>query len=368
MGAAVPIVSAGVSVLGGLSQASQAKQQAKAQSKAIANQNEIEQLNARLQLVGLKQQQALASVQDELQTAAEKQAYLARLAAIDQQELINQGALAEATLQNTTDSALAAAKQMDTETQALVQATDATSSIGRELTAALRESGGELSGLFEALSKQPEAKRSEFYSSLLDLAASAGGTNEALALLNESTDTREVGRVARATESASTQQATAKASAAALRGSVEANRSALEAQAAVGGQDARYQSSLQALDIQASRKVADAAFASERLSTEGAYKAGTLARGVEQRARTTTAAASEEVLTRGAALSQATAQAQASSIRSPGFFDYLGILGGGAVQYVNSGGSLGFLQRRQPTPIQRGVDVLGDKSNLRNIG
>jgi hypothetical protein len=365
MGAVAPIVGAGLSVVGGLAQAGQARAQANAQKKAIESQAQVEQLNSRLQLLNLNQQAALADVQSQLQSASEKQAYLGRLAAIDQQETYNSMALASAGLQARTQEQLAGAQQNQATVEALAAETGAKATIGRELVQALQNSGQEQSALVERMSKMDESQRRGFISSLLDLAASAGGTNEALKLLGESTSSSTAGQVARAEERQQLGASLAEQSAAALRASAEATRAGTQAQAALSSGDARFQAQQQLLDVQTSGRVADAAFASERTATEAAYSASGLSRGVEDAARAATTAASKEVLERGASLSQATAQAQLAGVRSPGFFDYVGILGGGASTYLSMGGSTSFLQRQpSSSAIRRGTDYTNALGNV----
>jgi hypothetical protein len=367
MGAVAPIVGAGLSVVGGLSQASQQRQQANAQKKAIAAQAEVEQLNSRLQLLNLNQQQALAEVQSELQSAAEKQAYVGRLAAIDQQETYNSMALAQAGLQANVQEQLAGAQANQANVDSLQQLVGAEAGIGRELVQAIANSGQEQAGLVERMQKMNTNQRQGFISSLLDLAASSGGTNEALRLLSESTTTADSGQVARATEKQGLSQTLAEDSSTALRASAEATRAGTVAQANLQAGDSRFAARQQALDVQTSGEVAKQAFASERLATEGAYAASGLARGVEDSARRASVRANKEVLERGATLSQATASAQMQGVRSPGFFDYVGVLGGGATTYLNMGGSLGFLQNnRRPSSsaIRRGTDATNVNYNI----
>lgn len=360
-----PIVGAGVSVVGGLAQAGNQRQQAAAQRKAIEAQAQVEQLNSRLQLLNLNQQQALANVQQELQAAAEKQAYVGRLAAIEQQELTNSQALSQAGLQARTQEQLAVANQSQANVDSLQQLVGAEANIGRELVQAIAGSGQEQSALLKQFASMSENDRSAYLSNLLDLAASAGGTNEALRLLNESTSSNAVGQVARAEEAGAQKQQLAQDSATALRASAEATRSGTLAQANLQALDSTYSARQQALDVQTSGEVAKQAFASERTATNAAYQASGLARGVESSARDANVAASREVLERGASLNQATASAQMSAVRSPGFFDYVGILGGGASTYLNMGGSLGFLQPRSGSnAIRRGTDVTNLNSNV----
>lgn len=365
MGAVAPVVGAGLSVVGGLAQAGNQRQQAAAQKKAIEAQAQVEQLNSRLQLISISQQQAVAEVQSQLQSAAEKQAYIGRLAAIDQQELTNAQALAQAGLQARTQEQLAGAQQAQANVESLQALVGAEANIGRELVQAISGSGQEQQALVEAFGKMDTSSRQAYLSNLLDLAASAGGTNEALRLLSETSATSASGLVARAEEAGALKQQQAKDSATALRASAEATRASTLAQAGLQSADATYAARQQALDVQTSGEVAAQAFASERLATNAAYSASGLAREVETSARNASVAANKEVLERGATLSQATASAQLQGIRSPGFFDYVSTLGGGASTYLNMGGSLGFLQQQpKSSAIRRGVDVVNMSNNL----
>lgn len=369
MGAAAPIVGAGLSVVGGLTQANSQRRQADAQKKAIQAQAEVEQLNSRLQLLNINQQQQLAEVQSQLQSAAEKQAYIGRLAAIEQQETYNAMQLSQAGLQARTQEQLAGAQQAEANVQSLQQLVGAEGQIGRELVQAIASSGTDQANLLKRMQEMPDNARASYIANLMDLAASAGGANEALRLLGESTTTTTAGQVSRASEMQGTQAQLAKDSATALRASAEATRAGTLAQAGLQNADATFAARQQALDVQTSGKVASAAFASERTATEAAYQASGLARGVEDSARNASVAVNREVLERGATLSAATAQAQASAVRSPGFFDYVGILGGGATTYMNMGGTgnFGFLnQRSSPSSsaIRKGTDVTNYNYNI----
>lgn len=365
MGAVAPVVGAGMSVVGGLTNANSQRQQANAQKKAIEAQAQVEQLNSRLQLINLNQQQALANVQSELQSAAEKQAYIGRLAAIDQQELMNSQALAQAGLQAQTQASLAVAGRSQADVESLQALVGTEAGIGRELVQALEGSGQEQATVLKQFASMSESDRSAYLSNLLDLAASAGGSNEALRLLNESTSNASVGKAARAEESGALKQQLARDSATALRASAEATRAGTLANANLQALDSTYAANQQALDVQTSGEVAKQAFATERLATNSAYAASGLARNVETSARQASTNASREVLERGASLSQATAQAQVAGVRSPGFFDYVGVLGGGATTYLNMGGSLGFLQPQpRSSAIRRGTDVTNLSSNI----
>jgi len=271
----------------------------------------------------------------------------------------------QAGLQARTQEQLAVAGQNQADVESLQALVGAEANVGRELVQAISGSGQEQAALVQQFAAMSESDRSAYLSNLLDLAASAGGTNEALRLLNESSSSAASGKVARAEEAGVLKQQLAQDSATALRASAEATRAGTLANAGLQALDSSFAAKQQALDVQTSGEVAKQAFQSERLATNAAYQASGLARGVETSARSASAAANQEVLERGASLSAATAQAQLAGVRSPGFFDYVGVLGGGATTYLNMGGSLGFLQKQPSSAaIRRGTDVTNLSNNL----
>lgn len=332
---ATAALGAGLSVIGGLGNASAASKSAAAQKKAIENQNQVDQLNSQLQLLQLKQQRSISQLQNTTATAAETQAYLARLGQLDLQETSNQIALAEAKQAAATQEATAAASYMGKEAQSLSESVGQRQQTNQALVQAIGASSEEQRQVIDALREMPEAKRASTIASLMDAAATGGGSNDALAMLTSLVD-QGSGKVLRAEQAGQQKTALANQSAAAQNSQIEANRQATVAGAGLEAADATYGARAAALDAQTSEKVAANAFASERLSTTGAYNASQLARGVEQQAQSLQLNANEEVLTKGAQLSNATAAAQAGAVKSPGFFDYLSIGANAYTTYTNS--------------------------------
>lgn len=339
---ATAAIGAGLSVIGGLGNASAASKSAAAQKKAIENQNQVDQLNSQLQLMQLKQQRAISQLQNTTATAAETQAYLARLGQLDLQETSNQIALAEAKQAASTQESLAASKQMGAESQALSESVGQRASTNQALVQAIGASSEEQRQVIDALRDMPEAKRASTIASLMDAAAGSGGSNDALAMLTSLVD-QGSGKVLRAEEAGQQKQALAAQSANAQNSQIEANRQAVVAGAGLEATDATYSARAAALDAQTSGRVAEQAFASERLSTSGAYSASQLARGVEQQGQSLQLDANEEVLNKGAQLSASTAAAQAGAVKSPGFFDYLTIGANAYTTYTNSKSKSNFM-------------------------
>jgi hypothetical protein len=322
---ATAAIGAGLSVVSGLGNASAAKKSADAQKKAIANQNKVDQLNSQLQLLQIKQQRELSRLQDATVTAAETQAFQARLGQLNLQETSNQIALAEAANSTRTQEQLAVAKQQGAETSSLSDAVGQRQQINVALASAIGASADEQKQVIDNLRNMPERDRARAIASIMDVVATGGGENAALAMLTELTGDGGMANVARAEEAGNQKVALANASANATSAQVEANRQATNAGAGLEATDATYAARTAALDAQASKEVADQSFASERLSTTGAYNASQLARGVEASARELSLDASEETTSTGAAIANSTAAAQAGAVRSPGFFDYMAI-------------------------------------------
>ena len=343
---ATAAIGTGLSVISGLGAASEKNAQAKAQKKAIENQAQIDQLNSQLQLLSLQSQQQVNQVQQQLQSAAESQAFLSRQAQLNVAESQNQLALQQAASQADTQGKLATVQQGDALTKALSQSVEQQGNIANTLTQAIQASSGEQQNVLKQLQAMPERQRASAISSLLDAAASGGGTNQALRALTEVLDGGEVGQVAQATERGANAQLLARNSADAASSEVNANRFALEGQANLQLNDATYQSRTAALDVQTAGQVAGASFASQRTATEGAYNAGLLSRSVSNSAADASFAANKEVLQRGAKLSADTAALQSQAVRGSSFFDYLNVGAGAYSTFTNLGGS--FLSTSKP--------------------
>jgi hypothetical protein len=362
-------VGAGLSVIGGISGANQQAKASAAQKKAIQNQSRIDQLNSQLQLLSLRNSKSVDELQDTLRTSAENQAYLARLGQIDLAETQQQTAIQAALGEAEAERKFAAASESEAVTQALLSATEERSRTGAALTQALGASSEEQQAVLSRLQKMPEQQRAATIQSLLDVAASSGGSNEALKLLADLTDSGVVGQAqaARAEEQQSALATQARASAAALEQQTAANQKAAATKAGVDSLGRQFAANTATLDAQTTSRVGDASFQTERLTTTGAKFASDLSGGVERTARSANYAANEDVLKQGAKISADTTAAQLSAVRSPGFFDYLAVGANAYSTYTGLGGktNLGFLggSRGSSSSIRRGSDYGSIQNN-----
>jgi hypothetical protein len=367
---ATAAVGAGMSLIGGISGANQAAKSSAAQKKAITNQARIDQLNSQLQLLSLRNSRSVDELQDTLRTTAENQAYLARLGQIDLAETQQQTQLQAALGQADSERKFAAASEAEATTAALTEATSERSRTGQALTQALGASAEEQQAVLSRLQKMPEQQRAATIQSLLDVAASSGGSNEALRMLADLTDTGVVGEAeaARAAEQQSVLATSARASAAALDAQTTANEKAAVSKAGVDRLGRTFAANTSTLDAQTTAAVGDASFQTERLATTGAKAAGDLASGVERTARGANYSANEDVLKQGARISADTTSAQLNAVRSPGFFDYMAVGANAYSTYTGLGGktNLGFLSNRRSgsSSIRTGSDYGSIPSNV----
>jgi hypothetical protein len=302
-------------------------------------------------LLSLQNSRSLDKLNDELRTSSENMAFLATQAQISNTETAQATALSSASSELRVEGALAASDSQSEQTQALLRGTEERSSINQALVQAVGASSQEQQEVLSQLQKMPEQQRAATISSLLDAAASSGGTNEALKMLASLSGTGEVAvaKAARAEESQAQKAALARESAQASTNLSTATEGTATTTAKLRESGRANQVALGNLDVDTTRRVGEQSFASQRLSTSGAKAASDLASGVERSARSTQYNANEEVLKRGATLSAATASAQAGAIRSPGFFDYLSVGANAASSYSSLGGNFGFLSKRPAT-------------------
>jgi hypothetical protein len=312
-------------------------------------------------LLSLQNSRSLDKLNDELRASSENLAYLATQAQISNQETAQAIALDSAESELRVEGALAASDSQGQQTQALLRGTEERSSINNALVQAVGASSEEQQGVLSQLQKMPEQQRASTIASLLDAAASSGGTNAALKMLADlsNTGTTALAQAARAEESQAAKAQAARASASASTNLSLATEGAATTQAQLNQASRENQVALGNLDAATTRRVGEQSFASQRLSTSGAKAASDLASGVERSARSTQLAANEEVLKKGASLSAATASAQAGAVKSPGFFDYLSVGANAVSTYSNQGGNFGFLSRPsspRSSAIRQGSD------------
>jgi hypothetical protein len=363
---AVSAIGAGLSVVSGISQLGAQQKQAKAQRQMLDKQDAYNKLQAQLQLFQLQNTRKLDELNDVLVDAASKQAYMQTDAGLKIQEQMNAFAASNAMFSGQVQQQQAAVGEKQAQMDAATQKTDAALRAGAEaielMSGASSEELSAASATLESLMKGGD--RQNAIAQLLDVAASSGGVNQALALLSESDAF--AGNAAEA-KLARGGQLTADMVSKGLSAS-EASKRAVGAQADVGlagaglaAETQRFEGRATELDADYARRVAELGFSGQRQANEANYKIGLMQSGIERSSRYLMGKANEEALNQGQALQSDIVAAQRSTIRSPGLFDYLGV-GFGAYNTYNQ---LSYVPpslnrsvaRSGSSVIRQGVDV-----------
>ena len=270
MGAAVPIIGAGVSLIGGVAQANARNQEAAAQRAAIANQNAIDQLNAQLSLNQLKLNQQLMTMSRANEDLLGQQQLLNR----ENQRGLQQ---AQANLQYGLAEAQNAASQVLTEAQANQQIVD----LETQKSQAKQQIAGQLAQAFSGITEQQQQTiagalqrmspndRTNAIKTLMNIATD-DGENLALQLLLEPTSAG-MGEVERSVEAAAKARGLATEQADANQALVNADIGSKQLQTRLQNLTSQNQLQLEADDIAASRTVNNAGFASDKSATDFAY-------------------------------------------------------------------------------------------------
>jgi hypothetical protein len=356
-------VGAGISVVGGLANASAKRKQQQAQKAAIASQAKMDTLNSELQLMSLTNQLAIDKRQSLLNQAVEDEAYLNRQFQLDATQLQNTTALEDARIQAQAMEKGAGLQQEATSIGALQQQTNQDSQISQTLASSIGASTQETEAALKGLAALPERQRQQTISRLMDLAATDDGQNLALEMLAELQEQGSVGTVARANEFGDVSIEQADAVANAGKDQSAATRALTDTGSVLQADSQRYQSATSLLDQSTARTTNAAASEAERIATEASYNASQANRSLESATRDAQYAAQQDLLKQGAALSASSSAAQAKAVGSTGFLDYLGVAAQGASTYNSLGGSFDFLKGRQ---VGGSKGVLTDVTNVNN--
>lgn len=367
MGAAVPIIGAGVSLIGGVAQANQRNQEAAAQRSLIANQNAIDQLNAQLSLNQLKLNQQMMTMSRANEDLLSSQQMLNR----ENQRGLQQ---AQVNLQYGLAEAQNAASKVLTEAQASQQLTDLETSKAQ----AKQQIAGQLAQAFASTTEQQQQtiasalqrmspnEKTNAIKTLMSI-ATEDGENLALQMLLEPMNVG-TGEVDRAVEAGAKANVMAEQQADASQALVDADVGGKQLQTKLQNLTAQNQLQLESGDINASRTVNNAGFASDKVATDYAFALDKSTKSVERMAQDESIASQRYVLSQGAQLSNANAQLQIQNTRGNGFLDYVGAGMNAFTTYRGLGGSMGFLSggSRQPqqSVIRRGVDVTNSYGNF----
>ena len=330
-------VSAGVAVAGGLLSLNQKQKEAKQQRQLLEKQEAAQRMQADLQLFGLLQQRQVDSLNDMVTDAAQKQSYLQTQASLRaqemQQELANNQAKFAAEVQRISGDATSTQKQM----QAEGDRSNARLQAGAQAVQALTEASGEEQALVSSVLKQLQSKGSNSNSiaALLDYAASAGGVNEALAMLSGGTGregTEAAAELSRSNQLTNSKSELAKAAAKAGVDLADLQYTISNANTEIERAGTNYSANAANTDAQASYAVNQAGLSAARSANESNYGILNSSNAVQRQSRYLNSLANEQALKQGTAINSEILALQKNNISSPGFFDYvnLGVQGYGA--------------------------------------
>jgi hypothetical protein len=331
---------AGVSVVSGLVGFSQQQKSANAQKQALRSQQEEQALQAQLQLLALENSRLSSGLQDFLDDATRKLAYQQTTTQLTAQQAQNDIAVSNATF----DASVQRIMSDVTQANANLETTEATNQANLQAEA---DSIGVQQGVVEADNQLMQAlgesfggvgNRQNSIAALLNAASATGGVNEALALLLD-TDSAEIQRLIGAEERQQQLGEQTNSLAAGTERATIADNNARANSANLSNQltatATNYESDKLRQDALYSQQIANAGFQSQRAALEGGNNIGILADRSSRVSRDYLRAANTEAVKRGAKLSDNILKAQADQVRTPGFFDLLGVAGQGYSTYTN---------------------------------
>lgn len=340
MGAAVAV---GASVASGVIGLSEKNRQAKAQKQVIDAEQASRRMQADLQLFSLQQQKMVDNMNDIVTEAANTQAFMSTQQQLASQELLNtintQQALLGADVQRASGQATAMQQEMD----ATKQQSDARLAIGAQALEQFAGASGEEQQLVNSVLQQMQSgnANANTIAQLLDFAASSGGVNEALQLLSggEANAAERAGSaIDRASQLTGERKRLSDAAAKAGLTLADVERMMSNANTQIGLTGSNYQANMSELDARTAGAVNAEGFQAARVANDAQYSILNSSTKVQQQSRYLNNLANEYALQQGQELSNATLEAQRSSIRSPGFFDYAGVGLQGYNTYKSLGG------------------------------
>lgn len=326
MGAAV---STGVAVAGGLLSLNSKQKEAKRQKQMMDKQEAAQRMQADLQMFSLLQQRQIDNMSDMVSDAAQKQAYLqtqTQLAAQEmQQKMATSSALFAADVKKTEAEAIATQKQ----TQANKQTSDARMQAGAEAVEAIAGATSEEQQLVSSVLEQLKANGSNSNSIalLLDYAASAGGVNEALQALAKDDYSSVVagGRLARESQMSNTKVDLAAAAKNANVDLAEVERLIANANTELERRNSVFTSDESIREANTADTINNLGIASAKAANEANYGIMRSSNDLSRQSRYLNSLANEQALSQGTALNSEILALQKSNVKSPGFFDYVGL-------------------------------------------
>jgi hypothetical protein len=321
-------VASAVTVVGGLVGIGRQSSAARAQKNAIKSQQEIAAREAQLNLLQLKNQQMANQVTDYIDDATRRLQYQQSMAALDNQQQLNNIAVNSALVDAQVQQQMAGVSKQGADIQAGEQKLAADRQTTQQFLQQLSASGeatGQLgANILQALGA--EDVTADQIASLLNVAASTGGINEALALFadrNQATGAQ--GQFAQVIDR---EQAKVDLSSQIADKQNRANQLVFGMSTNMAGaqeaSDVRAANDLSS-DARVSKVLADAGFNTQRATMRGNFGIMEASNAANRFARDYLAAYQERAVADGAKVNQDVLEAQRRSIRTPGFFDVLGV-------------------------------------------
>lgn len=326
MGAAV---STGVAVAGGLLGLSQKQKEAQRQKQLLTQQEASQRMQADLQLFSLLQQRQIDNMSDLVADAAQKQAYLQTQASLSAQELqqkmAHSQALFAAEVTKTSAEAEARQKQMKTDTDF----SNAKAQAGQQAVEALVGASAEEQQLVSSVLKQLQANGSNrnAVSLLLDYAASAGGVNEALAMLTkDDTDAAQASAdIGRGRQLELAKGDIAKAASDANVDLADVQRLLANSSTEVARAGANYSADAAVTEANTSNAIYGLGSNAAKAANEANYSIMNSSNQMQRNSRYLNSLANENALKQGTAINSEILALQQANVKSPGFFDYLNL-------------------------------------------
>jgi hypothetical protein len=281
-------------------------------------------------LLALENQRLSNNLQDYVDTASRQLAYTQTQTNIDNQQAVNNLAVQNALFESTIAKTSASVNQVGADIQAEQQFSAANQAATNEALAVEGQALQQQQGLEQALGKlfADSGSSKNAIASILNAAASAGGVNEALSLLLDSTPDevgRAIGNQNRQNQVGGESVAIAKGVEGATKALNTANLGAAKGASALASTQQQWSADKSAQDATFSQQLADTTFGLNRAINEGSYRIGVLSDQSSRASRDYLRSSNVDAVYRGAKLSDAATSAQMAQVRTPGFFDYLGV-------------------------------------------
>lgn len=319
-----------MSVVSGLTGLANQNKAADAQKAALASQEKQAALNAQLQLLNLRNQTMSDRLNDGITDATNRLSYMQSRLQLQADEQLNNMAVANALSEASTSKQLAQEGAESNAINAQGQRAQADLAAGAEaldiFAGASKEEQAGVNSIVDALAKGGD--RQSAIAQILSLASTAGGVNEALALLSDDNDYSATAAAASASRAGELTQAQRTGANATRDARQQVNAASTGAATTNANIQALMQTSAadkQMIDANSSQQIANQSFRATNAANDAAYGIGILSNETQRFARNYLSSASEQAIMQGAQLTSDTLRAQSAAIPRAGFFDVLGV-------------------------------------------